>query len=71
LRERAKEGRELRGLLCRRPPFGPDFHQQPGRLTAATDERRGAAGGGDGRVREIGGRRDRRSADGGGPCCEA
>jgi hypothetical protein len=21
-------GRELRGLLCRRPPFGPDFHQQ-------------------------------------------
>jgi hypothetical protein len=43
----------------------------PGRLTAATDERRGAAGGGDGRVREIGGRRDRRSADGGGPCCEA
>jgi hypothetical protein len=26
--ERAKEGGESRGLLCRRPPFGPDFHQQ-------------------------------------------
>jgi hypothetical protein len=26
--ERAKEGSEFRGLLCRRPPFGPDFHQQ-------------------------------------------
>jgi hypothetical protein len=25
--ERAKEGSEFRGLLCRRPPFGPDFHQ--------------------------------------------
>jgi hypothetical protein len=26
--ERAKEGSEFKGLLCRRPPFGPDFHQQ-------------------------------------------
>jgi hypothetical protein len=27
----ASEGRErTQGLLCRRPPFGPDFHQQFG-----------------------------------------
>jgi hypothetical protein len=26
--ERAKEGSEFKRLLCRRPPFGPDFHQQ-------------------------------------------
>jgi hypothetical protein len=25
---RAEEGSEFKGLLCRRPPFGPDIHQQ-------------------------------------------
>jgi hypothetical protein len=27
--------RELRGLLCRRPPLGPDLHQQTARSSAA------------------------------------
>jgi hypothetical protein len=43
-RERAKEGSEFWGLLCRRPPFGPDFHQHsPGSLSAAAPAARGFA----------------------------
>jgi hypothetical protein len=33
LRKQSKGGRELRGLLCRRPPFGPDSHQHTSRAS--------------------------------------